>query len=569
MRRVILLLIALMVLSTMVFGVSAATGATQVISQASVSLDESCEVALTATIHLDEPVKDITFPLPANASNVTLNGSRVGSSVSNGARHVDISGITAGLAGDFSFGITYHLEDVIDTDSNGFLQLQLPLLAGFAYPVEKLSFTVTMPGEITTKPAFTSGYHQASIEQDLVVSYEGNTITGTSSKAMKDRETLVMTLTVSEELFPQAVIQLQNLEAYYLLMGICGFLALLYWLIFLRNLPPRFVTVTAPPQGYCAGQLGSLIRLQGADLTTMIFTWAQLGYLTIQIDKRDRVILHKQMAMGNERSAFERRWFQLLFGNRDVADTSSFRYTVLCQKLSVQTAQLQGLVHPRSGSKPVFRGLMALVGVFCGICLGLTLTLEAAVQWFPTMLVSLYCGAASWFITAWAEDLFSQHKTKMVLAGLLAAGWLVLSIVAKTTSLDGWIIAAMFFAGLMSSFGGRRTEAGRQLMSEALGFRRYLRTIPRAQLHHICMNNPDYFHSLAPYALALGCDKAFAHRFGKDLIPPCPYLQGVPQKAMPAAEWCEYLRRTANLMESRLRQMPMERLSKFLRGLIR
>ena len=569
MRRIILLLTAVLLVCTMAFGVSAATGATQITCQASVSLDESCEVALTATIHLDEPVKDLTFPLPANASNISLNGSRVGSSLTNEARYVDISGITAGLAGDFSFGITYHLDDVVSTNKNGILELQMPLLSGFSYPVEKLGFTVTMPGEITTKPAFSSGYHQASIEQDLVFTYEGNTVTGTSSKALKDRETLVMTLPVSEELFPQAVIQLQDLDAYYLLMGIFGALALVYWFIFLRNAPPRFFTVTAPPEGYCAGQLGSLIRLQGADLTTMIFTWAQLGYLTIQIDKRDRVMLHKHMEMGNERSAFERRWFQLLFGSRKIADTSSFRYTLLCQKLSVQTSHLQGLVHPKSGSKPVFRGLVSLVGVFCGICLGLTLTVEAAAQWFPTILIALFCGAASWFIQLWAEDLFSLHKSKIILAVLLAAVWLALSIMAKTYVLDGWIIAAMFFAGLMSAFGGRRTEAGRQLMSEALGFRRYLCTIPRAQLHHICVKNPDYFHALAPYALALGCDKAFAHRFGKDLVPPCPYLKGVPQKAMSAAQWCEYLRHTANLMESRLRQMPMERLSNFLRGLIR
>ena len=157
MRRTIMFLLAITLLCTLAFGVSAATAATQVTYQASASLDESCEVALTATIHLDEPVKDLSFPVPAGASNITLNGSRVGSSVSGESRYVDISGITAGLAGDFSFGITYHLDDVIDTNDNGFLEMQLPLLAGFAYPVEKMSFTVTMPGEITSKPAFTSG----------------------------------------------------------------------------------------------------------------------------------------------------------------------------------------------------------------------------------------------------------------------------------------------------------------------------------------------------------------------------------------------------------------------------
>ena len=30
-----------------------------------------------------------------------------------------------------------------------------------------MEFTVTLPGEITAKPAFSSGYHQANIEKDI------------------------------------------------------------------------------------------------------------------------------------------------------------------------------------------------------------------------------------------------------------------------------------------------------------------------------------------------------------------------------------------------------------------
>lgn len=103
-------------------------------------------------------------------------------------------------------------------------------------------------------------------------------------------------------------------------------------------------------------------------------------------------------------------------------------------------------------------------------------------------------------------------------------------------------------------------------MSEALGFRRFLRTIPRTQLQHIRRQNPDYFHALVPYALALGSDKAFAKRFGRDLLPPCPYITGVPQKPMSAAQWCKLIRRTARAMEMRLRQSKLERFSGILRG---
>ena len=49
---------------------------------------------------------------------------------------------------------------------------------------------------------------------------------------------------------------------------------------------------------------GSRLTFTGADLTMMVFSWAQLGYLVIHLDDNGRVMLHKRMDMGNERSSF-------------------------------------------------------------------------------------------------------------------------------------------------------------------------------------------------------------------------------------------------------------------------
>lgn len=569
MRRIVLLAVAILLLTMLTVGASAATCATQVTYQAAVSSDESCSMVVTATFHLDEPVDKLTFPVPAEATNISLNGTRVGSSLTNEARHVDLSGITGSMAGDFSVNISYYLNDVVTPDENGILQLRIPMLSGFSYPVEKLGFTITMPAALSHNPSFSSGYHKANIEQMLVYSASGNTVTGTSNQQMKDRETLEMTMVVTEEVFPQAAIKLQDLDAYYLAMAICGVLGLTYWFLFLRNLPPRFSSVAAPPEGYSAGQLGSIINLQGTDLTAMIFSWAQLGYIVIQAGRTERVLLHKHMDMGNERSLFEQKCFQQLFGSRNVVDCSGFRYVGLYQRLAARSGSLQGLVHPRSGSKYVFRALMALVGAFCGVCLGLTMSSEAAMPWIHAVLMAAFCGAASWFLQTWADSLFSQYKSKLIFGLILCGIWVVLCVRANTYQLDFWIILLQLLAGLMATFGGRRTEAGRQLLAEVLGFRVYLQTIPRVQLQHIRRQNPEYFHSLAPYAMALGCDQTFIRRFGRDLQPPCPYIVGVPQKSMTAAEWYKIFRRIARSMEARMRQMPLEKLTGLFRGFIR
>lgn len=569
MRRILVLVLAVLLIASMAVSVSAETGATQATYQVTVSTDESCSVTVAVSLHLDEAVDDLSFPVPLEASNITLNGTRVGATIANGARNVDLSGIVNNMAGDFTFTISYYLKDVIGPNEDGILELTLPLLTGFAYPVEKVGFTVTMPGVLAYKPAFSSGYHRENIEQQLIFSSSGNTVTGTSSQTMKDRETLTMTLQVTEEMFPQSGIRLQNLEPYYLIMAICGVLALLYWIFFLRNLPPRVNPVAAPPQGYSAGELSAIISLQGINLTAMIFSWAQLGYLTIQAGRTDRVLLHKQMEMGNERSPFEQKCFRNLFGNRNVVDASGARFSSLYQKLSVQRPSLYGLVYPFSGGKVPFRFLMALVGAFCGVCLGLVLSAEAAIQWIPALLLAAACGAASWLIQEWANCLYAQYKGKLVLSLLLCAGWIALSIHAGTAKLDVWIVLLQLLAGLMTTFGGRRTEAGRQLMAEVMGFRLFLQSISRAQLSYIRRQNPEYYHDLAPYALALGADQAFASRFGRDKQPPCPYITGVPQKPMTASEWCSIYRRIARSIEARTRQLPLEKLTGFFRSFTR
>lgn len=558
MRRMIVLLSALVLIVSLGLGVSAATGASQVSSQVTVLADESCEVVMSVTIRLEEGVKDVTFPLPVDAANVTLNGMRVGTAVSGSARHVDITKVTGGMAGEFSMVITYRLKDVVDFSEDGFLQAQIPLLAGFAYPVENLNITVTMPSAVADKPAFSSGYHQSNIEQDLSFSVEGNIISATSLKTLKDHETLEMHLSVSEDVFPQKVIELQDMDIFYVLMAVFAVLAVAYWLIFLRNLPPRFFFAPAAPQGYSAGQMGTVLSLRGADMTMMVFSWAQLGYLQIHADHSGRVLLHKQMDMGNERSVFEQRCFKNLFGGRSTVDTSGSRYGELCRKTAKMPPNIQGLIHPRSGSSYVFRALMVLVSVFDGVCLGLILSMEAAVRWFPAVLVALICGIGSWVIHGWADSLYSQRKGRLLAALAVIALWVTMSAMAGTFQLDGWVIFGQLLAGLMVSFGGRRTEAGRQAMSEVLGLRRYLRRLPRKEMERICRQNPDYFHDMMPYALALGVNRGFAKHFGREILPDCPYITGVSVGRMNASQWSKAIRATASAMDAKSRAKPLD-----------
>ena len=196
MKRLFTALCSILLVLALAVGASA-TKANDISIFNTVSNDGSCQVTMTVTLHIDQAEEKITFPVPKEATNVTLNGNRVGTEQTGSARLIDLSKILGGMTGDFSFTVNYTLYDLVQQISADELQLSLPLLSGFGYPVDQLQFSITMPGTLSVRPNFYSGYHQKNIEKDLTYSVSGATIAGRSWHELKDHETLVMTLAVT------------------------------------------------------------------------------------------------------------------------------------------------------------------------------------------------------------------------------------------------------------------------------------------------------------------------------------------------------------------------------------
>ena len=153
MRQVRITILALALILATALSAYAVTGASKMESFATVSTDGSCQVSVTATFHMEESVGKVYFPIPADATGVTVNGSRVISSKSGDVRRVDLSRLAGKVVGDVTVNIHYSLHDVIYATDTNSLELQLPLLSGFNYPVESLTFSVTMPGAVDVLPS--------------------------------------------------------------------------------------------------------------------------------------------------------------------------------------------------------------------------------------------------------------------------------------------------------------------------------------------------------------------------------------------------------------------------------
>ncbi len=560
MRRFAALLTAVFLTVLLAIPCKAANTASQAEISVSVNPNGSCLVTTDLQLHLDSAPESLYFPLPKEARSISVNGRNARTRRSGDTVEVNLSSLVKGTVGDFSVRVQYTLHNAVNYNEQSKLQLQLPLLSGFQYPINRLSLTVNLPGENTLKPAFSSGYYQQSIESEMNFSFQGNTITGSVLSPLKDKETLTMFLEVSEDVFPQDPIKQLSVGVEDVILVILACLALLYWLLFLRGLPLFRTRTTSAPEGFFAGQLGCALTGQGADLTLMVFSWAQLGYLLIHTERNGRIALHKRMEMGNERSALEVRVFRSLFAKRSIVDGTGLYYANLCRKVAASKPEVQELFRRSSGNSTPLRVLCAAMGICSGISLGIALVGDALLGILLIIPIAILGALAAWGMQTWFRGLHQSRKDLLWLGLGLAVAWALLGLICGDGKIALWSSVAQLACGLFWAYGGRRTYIGRQTAREILGLRRYLRSLSGEEAQRLTEADPEFFFDLAPYALALGVLKPFAKRFGQMQLPACPYLTSGADAPMTAEEWSKVMGKTAEALDLRQRRLPIERL---------
>ncbi len=556
MRRLFIALVCCLLLAT---GVQAASSVTQMQTGATVSANGSCQVTVTFQLRLEALPGELTFPLPGNAYDISVNAQSVRTHFSQGLRRADLlEAITA--PGTHTLTVRYSLPNLVSNVKGKGLTLTLPLLSGFSYPMDSFSFSVTLPGELQGVPEFLSTYYQEDTSSVISYTVDGATLSGTMTVPLKDHETLTLTLPVTREMFPQNFAKRWQVDVGDLVLyGLAG-LALVYWLAGLRCLPPRRVRRSTPPEGLTAGEVGCALSGQGGDLTLMVISWAQMGYLLIHITDNGRVLLYKRMDMGNERSDFEAKIFRSLFGQRSRVDGTGLHYAQLCGKVRRTVTRRGSFYRRRSANAFVFRVLSAAIGFAAGICLALSWVPDTS--WRVLLSIAL---APVGTLCAWAIQSFTVRfrlrRTPQVTLSAAACCllWVALCLWAEVWDLAVFLLVTQALTGLAAAFGGRRTQAGRQTASELLGLRRHLRNAPSETLRRSLQQNPDYFYQLAPFALALGVDRRFAAQFGGKQMPGCHWLTTGMDGHMTATEWNKLLRQAVNALNDRQEKRLLER----------
>ena len=206
-RKLSALTVLILVLAGLfVLPASAENAAQRVDTYCTMNSEGDCLVSMSVTIHLDAGDDSLMFPLPANATSITMNGYSAATTKSSSVTYVNLSRATSGLPGDFTIRFDYLIPKVVypvadETRGKG-LEMSLPIMGSFSFPVTSFTFTITFPSEVTTTPAFSSTYRQNSIEADLDYVVRDNMITGSIVNGLNDHEAFSLTMPVETSMFP-------------------------------------------------------------------------------------------------------------------------------------------------------------------------------------------------------------------------------------------------------------------------------------------------------------------------------------------------------------------------------
>lgn len=555
MKKLCTLLLVLLCVSLLCLPASAVSGAESVQSTAVVEEDGGCYVTLRFQLRLEQEEK-LSLPLPPEAKDVRLNGRYKTPSAQGTQLVLSLPKLGAGV---HTVEVSFRLKNAV-SEKNGVLWLQVPLLTGFAYPVENFSCSVTLPTAPKEQPAFISGYYGESIASQLQLQVQGNVIHCVSTAALKDRETLTLQCRGDREMFPRYSGAQPLLGGWETAMAALLAVAAVYYLVALLPVIPRRVRSFGPPDGLAAGDLGTCLTGCGMDLTMMVFSWAQLGYLTILTDGRTEVYLQRRMEMGSERSDFENKCFRVLFGSKQQVNGCGLHYALLCRKIAGKSPLLRQIYRSRSGNPRIVRILGIAAGVCSGVALSQGVYTAGAGTFFLGLAMALLCAGLSYLIQSGSRCLPLGNKLPLWMGALCAGLWIILGYVMNDLPLAVLTVLSQGITGLAAALGGRRSEAGQQYVAQIRGLRHHLTRSSVFELQQCLEKNPAYFFELMPYALALGVEKPFARRFGKVAIAECSYLEAPVRRELTPYQWAALLRHVADLLNRRQRRLKFEKL---------
>ena len=553
MRRFFLLLGCLLLLTTAVF---AAEGTiTDMKTDCLVDGSGRCQITQTVTLEVTGIENELQFPLPENAKKASLAGFDTSRSTHDGYTALTLKN-SAGFSGSRTFTLIYTLSGSI-TEENGVQTIELPLLCPhWEYPITHYAFTVTMPKSFSSAPSFVSGYVGEAVEDYMDVRVRDAVVDGYFLSALKDHESLTLLLDVESGYFSGSHAVWSSDWTSVALVVLLSLAALVYWFMKLRSPRLRKGARSLPPDAALPIDLPYLIGQGRPDFNMLVCHWGALGYLEIHMDLKGNVTLYRRVQMGNERRRLERRLFDSLFSRGDACDGASLVYKRTAAAAISATPRFwnRRLYEKSSGNPLIMRLLSCLVSAIVLLETMSVLLPAMPLRWLLMLLSFVLGGVLGALVQYGPKAWFLGKKLHLALSAAVVVLLLILSGAASIFSQMLLALALAILTGALTLHGGKRSAQGNQIVSQALGFRRFLTRVSRTHLQGMLQRDGQYFYTLLPYAESLGLGRLLAEKLGDTELESCDWFYEERETPTRAVGFCEHLHEALVMLELSIRK---------------
>ena len=539
-RRFLIVFLCLILLSALTVSVSAENNRiTSLTQEITVDADGAASVKVTAVVQFVSAPETFLFPLNSAAGSVNASGGEYSKTQVNGVSCIRFSN-GSGFTGTQTFVCTYLLpRDAVETADGQQFHIFL-IEQGWEYPIDELALTMTFPAPVTIQPTWNSSYYGNVIDNYLDIELKENDLVIHSAAPLKDHETLEMFLNFEPDSFtlhhlPGKTTSFNQIAFYVLVAA-----ALVYWFFFLREKPLLPMTQQTAAMETTAGEIPCQLYGELPDIAATLAHWGNLGYIAIHCNARGRIILRRQMDMGNERKPSEQKLFQAIFRAGPVCDLQGQRFRAVTSSASapLRAAWLRRIFAKKPGSPYLLRAIILLAGFF--VCLStFDVILPAnAIRWLLLPILAVISTALCYLVQQAADAITRRHRAMRLLVGAVSA--LLLVLFAAAADCVGLMVLTLLLQTLcvlVTLFGGRHSDAGRELVRQNLGLRKYLRKLDQDSIHRLNSLDGQFFYRMLPFAEVMGVGHTFAKRFGQWRPEPCLWLTDALRKPDSAEEF--------------------------------
>ena len=277
--------------------------------------------------------------------------------------------------------------------------------------------------------------------------------------------------------------------------------------------------------------MGKLIdnKVNSEDITSMIFYWADKGYIKINIqDKNDPVLIRIRQHLPADAPVYEVKLYNELFSRGDTVKTGDLKYrfyTTVDKVTKMVNSRAKGLYNSVSiGVSILFAILGALLMGATPLALAMTqvssryIIIAPFISFVPLLFVYAITETIKY-------NTLKYNRNKKLLFALAIVGvcalFTVFYVLFVPSSILGTVAKiALCVVGcaivVSSVLIISRTKDYTQKLNDIVGFKNFITLTEKDRLEKMLETNPQFYYHVLPYAQVLGVSDKWEEKF-KDL----------------------------------------------------